>query len=336
MKAYGLGAAEGDVPPGEIDAVQPVEAAGPAQAQVVCEVGAPTDGRPGLADLPQPAQGRLQEAFRRHQPHRDAARHRREDAADQAHVMERGKPAERPRRAGQLEPLRHRAGVGGQVVVADLDAARAAGAAGGVLQDRRRVGAYPADGVPGAGAFDRQPGQAGRTRRVAAGRRQGHGDARVGDHPVEAVTVRGGRLDRVGRHDRPAGEEAAEDGDDIVEPARAEHQHRPAVPRAERRGLRAGPAGEPGVGQGVHHIVVVEELVGDGVRLTLGPPQQDLGQVGRLFDHHGSSVRAFVAYGWTIPPRDTGEFMTTYIGLYDRICLICRVPTLLFGRWQHG
>ena len=88
---------------------------------------------------PEPGKRTAQEGHGRHGDAFAAAEYGRDDAANEAHVMERGKPAHENHAVRQFHAAADALPVGDDVAVCDNDALGIAGGAGRVLQPAGRV-----------------------------------------------------------------------------------------------------------------------------------------------------------------------------------------------------
>ena len=278
-----LGAAERETPAAQVE-LGALLGRGAADAVFVGEVGRAADRGAIVVNGLQPAHGTLQKRGRRHQHAAPAHVQRREDAADEAHVMISGQPEDTGRRLqvffrlADAERLADAFEVVEQVAVRDHHALGVARGAGRVLQEgevavdqRRRlphVGKFGVEFVRGNpfihGGVGRQERGIERGERLRGG--EGDVGIAVERDPLQAwhrpfwFWIGGGDCD-------DAGVQAAEECGDEFDAGRIDQQR--AVARAEFElqpgSDNAGQAVEFGERDLRQAVAVVEELEGHAV-----------------------------------------------------------------------
>ncbi len=223
----GLGADERDFPGGEIEDGALLRR-DLADAQVVGEVGSAGNGGAEPADRIEPEEGIPDEHRGRNDDVRNPAVGRREDAADEPHVVAGRKPEDRLRVASEVEGATDGTRVGEKIGVAQHDAFGPAGRAGGVLDHRQRIGVRivlgPAVGMDVGELVGRNPAdRCGPTADClhigdGGGGAEHQGCSGVADERVEAIERScPGRVDG---HGDTAGVERTEKGGDELKAGR--------------------------------------------------------------------------------------------------------------------
>ena len=291
-----LGAAERDLPRRERVAVELVRLH-PIDAHAEREVGAAADRAAVARDRAQPARRARPEVIGRHQHQARAVEQRRQRAADQPHVVIQRQPADHHVVGVVRERVADAALVGDDVAVAHHHAARRAGRARGVLQERDLVGARGRRDPVGRGArgelvagdrvdprIERELRHRRGDRRQAPRRGQHQarpGVARDAAQPLEVLAA--ARLGRKRRHRDHAGDQAAEEPDDVVIVVGVEHQRARTArhPAGDRGGHRLGAGPQRAVAElGGHGLAVAEHAQRDAIGVVLGALAEERAQRG--------------------------------------------------------
>ncbi len=303
--AHRLGAIEG---PGPARQIQPFEFAlvEPRSADLVGKVRRRRDRAAVTVDRAQPARRPGEEGQRRHQHQVHAVVQAPHPGADQPHVVIQRQPGDEHLARAGADGAAHRPQVGEQLRVGEHHSFRAAGAAGGVLQQRQVPGvALGARGERLGVEFVRRQHVAQRRRQRLQQVRQrlglGDGDEQrrlaVGKDPglpLQVVFERRRARRWIQRHRHGAGIQRAVERDEELQ-RRRQHQRaglpgRQAV-RAQRRCRLQRPPVQFAVGERFAALVVDQQRRVHALRMPRHMPVEHLGERRRVVGAAGEQGR---------------------------------------------